>query len=148
MWSDPKVSQPAAEPARFFWDDRGSLPTSLTPRENPPKRLRSSDRSRSSLAHGFASHFGSLSRRWRNRSSPGPSLSINTSNAILASPRASFDVPSNQNNRSASLSSTTHQLYSPSSMCSVAEEFPADSQVVPFYVEQLPVHAELEEEQS
>ena len=104
--------------------------------QHQPKRHRSSNSSRHSVTQGFASRFGSLSRRWRNRSTIGPPLSIITSTTPLASPRSSFDTSVNYHNRSASGASSVHGIYSPASMHSFVDEPIPESEVVPIYIEQ------------
>lgn len=100
------------------------------------KRQRSLDPPRHSVTQGFATRFGSLSRRWRNRSTAGPPLSIITNTTPFASPRTSLDTSANHRNRSASLTSNSHGIYSPASMHSLVEEPIPESEVVPFYIDQ------------
>ncbi|KAK5086075.1 hypothetical protein LTR70_007310 [Exophiala xenobiotica] len=104
--------------------------------EHHAKRQRSVDRPRHSVGRGFASSFGSLSRRWRNRSTVGPPLSIITNTTPLASPRTSLDTAANYRSRSTSIASNSHGIYSPASMHSFAEEPLPGSEVVPLYIDQ------------
>ena len=102
--------------------------------QHPPKRIRSIDKPRNSVAQGFSLRFESISRRWRNRSSTGPPLSIITNSTLMASPRQSFDTSTYPQR------STSHinGIYSPVSMHSFAEESIPESEVVPIYIDQLP----------
>lgn len=102
------------------------------------KRQQSMDgQPRYSVAQGFASRFGSLSRRWRNRSAIGPPLSIITNTTPLASPRSSLDVSVNCPSRTASVKSNlnTQGIYSPASMHSFVEESIPESEVVPIFID-------------
>lgn len=110
------------------------------------KRQRSVDRPRLSVTKGFASRFGSLSRRWRSRSTIGPSLSIITTSTPLASPRTSLETSATYHNRSASVASSSYAIYSPASMHSFVDEPIPESEVVPIYIDQgLPPPQEQEE---
>ena len=100
------------------------------------KRQRSVDRPRHSVTQGFASRWGSLSRRWRNRSTVGPPLSIITNTTPLASPRTSVDTSTVYHSRSASIASNNHGIYSPASMHSFVDEPIPESEVVPIYIDQ------------
>lgn len=85
---------------------------------------------------GLSSRIGSLSRRWKNRSGAGPQLSIITSTAPAPSfSRASFDAHATRYSRSASIASTSQDIYSPASMHSFAEETIPESEVVPIYID-------------
>lgn len=100
------------------------------------KRQRSLDGPRHSVTQGFTSRFGSLSRRWRNRSTTGPPLSIITNTTPIASPRSSLDVAVNYHSRSASITSNNNNnndIYSPASMHSFVDEPIPESEAVPIY---------------
>lgn len=93
---------------------------------------------RNSVTQGFASRFGSLSRRWKNRSAIGPPLSIITNTTPLASPRSSLDVSVNCPSRSASVKSNLNVqgIYSPASMQSFVDEPIPETEVVPIFMDQ------------
>jgi hypothetical protein len=55
-----------------------------------PKRRRSTEQSTGTSTHRFGGKFGSLSRRWKNRSAAGPQLSIITHHSTPATRSASL----------------------------------------------------------
>jgi len=128
-------AQPVAPALDYSLADQDAWSTN-SQGEHHAKRQRSVDRRRNSVSRGFASSFGSLSRRWRNRSTVGPSLSIVTNTTPFASPRTSLDTSANYHGRSMSTASNSHGIYSPASMHSFAEEPLPVSEVVPIYIDQ------------
>lgn len=126
--------------------DHETNSTSSSGHQHHSKRQRSLDTPRRSVTQGFSSRFGSLSRRWRNRSTVAPPLSIITHTTPVASPRSSMDT-SLYYNRSASITSNPQALYSPASMRSFIDEPIPESEVVPLYIDQSEPRQEHEEDQ-
>lgn len=128
---------PPGSPAQPEWslrdtDDSPWIP-SYGSREF--KRRKSMDQASATPGHRFSNKFGSISRRWRNRSAAGPQLSIITH---LNSPASrSGSLRSSQVLSPALSSLSRHDSLQPSSpILPVASDIPFDGESEPIDIDQ------------
>lgn len=139
--------QPVSPYPGYSLTDQDAHSTTSSSHQHHSKRQRSLDGPRRSVTQGFTSRFSSLSSRWKNRSTIGPPLSINTHTTPVASPRSSLET-SAYYNRTASVGSNSQDIYSPASMHSFIDEPIPESEVVPIYIDSIDqVQEEPEENQ-
>ncbi|KIX91891.1 uncharacterized protein Z520_12403 [Fonsecaea multimorphosa CBS 102226] len=133
--SDYGHASPPTSPIQPDWILAAPNDSSASPQPYHTPRRRSTESPSSVQGHRFSSKFGSISRRWRNRSAAGPQLSIVTH--MSASASRSGSLSSSQICSPALSAVSRHESGLPSSSVVLAtNETTFDADVRPINIEQ------------
>ena len=142
--SDYIAPSPTTSPIQPDWSLGEPEEWSLSPGPPQPKRRRSTEQPASTQSHGFSSRFGSLSRRWKNRSAAGPQLSIITHHYSSPASRSGSLSPSQLLSPALSAISR-HESGLPSSpIAQLTNDAPFEAEVGPIDIGQNPEREEAE----
>ena len=133
--NDYSRPSPTTSAARMEWSLDEPDKWSLGAETRQPKRRRSMEQPARRHSHGFGNKFGSLSRRWKNRSAAGPQLSLVTHQITPASRSGSM---SSAQILSPALSAISrHESGLPSSPTAFfATDIPSELDAAPIDIEQ------------
>ncbi|OQV01348.1 hypothetical protein CLAIMM_06726 [Cladophialophora immunda] len=133
--SDYGHPSPPTSPVQPDWILAAPNDSSITHQPYHMVRRRSAEQPSSTQGHRFSSKFGSLSRRWKNRSAAGPQLSIVTH--VSASASRSGSLSSSQICSPALSAVSKHESILPSSSTvHLTNEAVVDADVRPIEIEQ------------